>query len=181
MLITEDTRVNKALDLGPQVLEYIVALAPHEFERLRNPMMRRLMSPRITLGRIARMVGVPAATIITDIAALADQRAAPPATTSLLPFSSAVRPPWVDAAVDDPVIPVVDLPQVDDALDADPMPPVISAIHALSPGGVCRIRHWWEPQPLYDVWSRMGGLAWHAEQHTPDEWWIWVRREPDDG
>ena len=54
-IINANTRLNKALDLHPQVLDYIVSLKPHDFQRLHNPLMRRFMSPRITLGRIAKM------------------------------------------------------------------------------------------------------------------------------
>jgi len=70
----------------------------------------------------------------------------------------------------------VDLLAHDDALDADPLPPVMSAIKALPPGGVVLIKHRWEPRPFYDVWAKMSGLEWFAEQPAPDEWWIWVRR-----
>ena len=42
------TRLKEALDLDPRVAEYVISLNPHDFERLRNPLMRRLMAPRIT-------------------------------------------------------------------------------------------------------------------------------------
>ncbi len=51
-VIHANTRLNKALELHPQVLDYIVSLNPHDFRRLHNPLMRRLMSPRITLGAL---------------------------------------------------------------------------------------------------------------------------------
>ncbi len=68
---------------------------------------------------------------------------------------------------------------LDDALDADPLPPVMRAIAALAPGEVLRFRHRWEPQPFYDLWTRLGSLEWFAEQIDPDQWWIWVRRVTD--
>ena len=46
MELTAETRLNRALDLHPDVLEYVTLLYPHDFERLRNPLMRWLMPPR---------------------------------------------------------------------------------------------------------------------------------------
>ncbi len=46
MELTAETRLNRALDLHPDVLEYVTLLNPHDFERLRNPLMRWLMPPR---------------------------------------------------------------------------------------------------------------------------------------
>jgi hypothetical protein len=51
--INAATRLAKALELHPSVLGYIVSLDPHDFSRLENPVMRKLMSPRISLERIA--------------------------------------------------------------------------------------------------------------------------------
>jgi hypothetical protein len=68
--ISANTRLNKALDLHPDVLEYIVSLNPHDFVRLRNPLLRQLMSPRITLGRIAAMTHVPLSELLTRVASL---------------------------------------------------------------------------------------------------------------
>ena len=70
----------------------------------------------------------------------------------------------------------MDLLPLDEALNADPMPPVMVPLEALPPGGVLLIKHKWEPQPFYDVWSKMGDVEWFSEQIGPDEWWIWVRR-----
>lgn len=53
-----NTRLSKALDSHPDVLEMIVGLNPRDFSRLRNTRMRRFMAPRITLRRVAAMAGV---------------------------------------------------------------------------------------------------------------------------
>ena len=88
-----------------------------------------------------------------------------------------MRPAWLSAIASNSVRTVNLLP-ADERLDSDPLPPVITAMRGLAPGEVLRIRHKWEPQPFYDLWRRMGGFTWWAEQRGPDEWWIWVRRLP---
>ena len=57
--VTGASKLSKALQLHEDVLEYVISLNPHDFERLRNPLMRRLMPPRISLARIARMTDTP--------------------------------------------------------------------------------------------------------------------------
>jgi|SRR5579883_1754088 hypothetical protein len=169
------TRLSNALALGPQVLDYIVSLNPHEFERLRNPYMRRLMSPRITLERVAAMVHMPVDELLEHVGALTGSPVAHSEAQAALPHSPRVAPTWVRAA-DPASVRVVDLLQHDVKLDLDPMTAVMPVVKGLPPGGVCLIKHRWEPQPFYDVWSKMGSLEWFAEQVRADEWHVWVRR-----
>jgi len=174
MTITPETRLNVALDLAPSVVDYIVSLNPHDFERLRKPLMRRLMAPRITLGRVAKMVRVPIDEMLRKIGELTGARTAVAQGWSLLPESPSKRPDWIPGAP----IREVDLLPIDETLDADPLIPVMAAVKALKTGEVLRFRHKWEPQPFYDLWIRMGGLEWFSEQADHDAWWIWVRRKP---
>lgn len=171
--LTPDTKLRYALDLGPDVLDYVVSLRPHDFARLRNPFMRRLMSPRISLARVARMAGVPAAEFVRRCAELGG------AEFSLdggdLAPSPVARPDWVPSEASGAAV-EVNLLDIDRSQDADPFPPISAGIKKLAPGQILLIRHMWEPQPLYDVWEKTGGLAWYSERRGADEWWIWVLR-----
>lgn len=172
MTIGPDTKLSVALDLAPGVLDYVVSLNPHDFQRLRKPLMRRLMAPRITLGRVARMVNVPVEQMLRRISELSGAPIGSMAE-SALPQSPVERPAWIPAVPDREV----DLLPMDETLDADPMPPVMHALMALKPGEVLRFRHKWEPQPFYDLWTRMGGLEWYSESAGEDVWLIWVLRK----
>jgi Domain of unknown function (DUF1858) len=99
--IHANTRLNKALDLHPQVLDYIISLNPHDFQRLHNPLMRRLMSPRITLGRIAKMTHVPLAELLAHLAALSGANVEADVVEHDLPQSPAEPPRWVVEAPPD--------------------------------------------------------------------------------
>ncbi|MBF6612938.1 MAG: hypothetical protein IVW55_07380 [Chloroflexi bacterium] len=196
--ITGETRLNRVLDSIPGALDYIVSLNPHDFGRLRNPVMRRYMSPRISLRRVAAMARVEEERLIRDLARLrvgqgdeqgdeqADRgdktlaflardsaqllsspRSAP------LPQSSATPPPWM-LGIDESCLHWVDLLPIDDVL-GDPMLPVTVAVRHLQPGVTIGIRHKWEPQPLYDIWQKMG-LEWFARKISPDEWHIFVHK-----
>jgi Uncharacterized conserved protein (DUF2249) len=172
--IAPRTRLSKALELHPDVLEYIVSLDPHDFERLRNPVMRKLMSPRISLERIALMTSTPINALLERIAALSGATVELSAGEISSPQPSKIRPAWVSSA-DPKSVRTVNLLPLDELLEADPMPPVMLEIKKLQPGQVLLIRHQWEPQPFYDIWAKMPGLEWFAEPVTADEWRIWVR------
>ncbi len=174
-VITPETRLNKVLDLHPQMVDQIVALNPHDFARLYNPLMRRLMAPRITLGRLAAMLHMPIDELLHHVVTHSGVVVDVGALQSSLPQSPAEQPGWVADAYGTAVA-TVDLLPMDEALDSDPLPPVMAALKRLPPGGVVRIKHKWEPQPFYDIWTKLGGLEWFAEQKHPAEWWIWVRR-----
>lgn len=177
--INADTRLSTVLGFDPDIVSYIVALNPHDFARLHNPLMRRFMTPRITLGRVAAMAGVSLDTMLAAIAALVGATVVPAPTPPVLAESPAERPDWLENADMERVIEVNLLP-LDDALDADPLLPIMQALKATKPGEIVRIRHRWEPQPLYDVWAKMKTREWFSEQIAPDEWWIWVWHVPSE-
>lgn len=174
-IITASSKLNKVLGLHPDVLEYIVSLDPHDFKRLENPVMRQLMSPRITLGRIAAMTGTPINELLERIATLTGVPVEHSTSEPTLPGSSQARPEWVSSA-DSHTVRTVNLLPMDELLEEDPMPPVMLEIKKLALNEVLLIRHKWEPQPFYDIWAKLPSLEWFAERVGEDEWDIWVRR-----
>lgn len=179
--VTEQSKLKAALDLGPGVLEYIVGLNPDDFSRLRNPLMRRLMPPRISLARIAQMVGLAASELVAGIHRAAgievgdgerEELAAIGGRAPRLPVNPVDRPKWAA----NPTL-VVDLLESDRRLDSDPLPPIMRAVKSIGENDVVLIKHRWEPAPLYDIWRHMG-LEHAAVKRATDEWHIYVRGEP---
>ncbi len=183
-VINGETHLNIVLDHIPGAVEYIVSLNPHDFARLRNPVMRKFMSPRISLRRVAAMAGIREDELLQGLAALGGEvevhTAAPLALSQPLdaPQSPITQPAWM-ADISDDHIGWVNLLPIDDAQD-DPFPAVSVAVKEMAPGAVIGIRHRWQPQPLYDVWARMG-IAWYARQVSDDEWRIYVFKPPTFG
>lgn len=175
MTLEPTTKLSKALALHPDVLPYIVSLNPHEFKRLHNPLMQKAMPPRITLLRLAHMVSMPIADLIAGIYAAAHMET--PAATSTespdapLPAAPATPPSWITHEV----AAIVDLLDSDERLDTDPFVPLFPALKRIDVGEVLLMKHKWEPQPLYDVWNKLG-VAFYAVQKAPDEWWIYLRK-----
>ena len=179
--VDESSKLSKALKLHADVLDYIVSLNPRDFKRLYNPLMRRLMPPRISLARVAHMTGTPVMEMLTRIHEIAgcpltamerkelgtrlkDGRA------GKLPSNPGTAPEWIrqEIAV------VVDLLMSDVRLDADPLPPIMKSLKSLRAGEVMLVKHAWEPQPLYDIWNKQG-VDYYCEQKSAKEWWIYLR------
>ena len=176
------TRLKQALDAIPGALDYTVSLNPRDFKRLFNPFMRKYMSPRISLERVAAMAGTPLSEMLAELHRLAGE---PPAvlaedestrtTGSPLPQSPATPPGWMKLA-EHPDFHWINLLPLDETL-GDPLPPIIVAIKNMPPGGAIGIKHRWEPQPLYDIWRKMQ-LEWYACQFGPEEWHIFIYKPP---
>jgi len=176
-LLTAETRLSQALAAVPGAIEYVIALKPHDFARLHDPVMRRAMAPRISLRRLASKAGIPEDQLLHDLNELGGAKMADPphegSTDPVMPQSPAEAPAWM-AQVDPARVPWVNLLPIDDVL-GDPFPPISLAVRQLEPGRVLGIRHRWEPQPLYDIWRNMN-LEWYAHRVGEAEWHVFVHR-----
>lgn len=171
------TKLKTVLDSTPGALEYIVSINPHDFTRLENPFMRKYMSSRITLRRVAAMAKVSENKFVNHLNQLAGSDA--PAldeneTPSDVPQPPQERPAWLVSGSPSRVVDVMEI----DNNSGDPMPPIMTASRRLQPGEFALLKHRWEPQPLYDIWHKTG-LKWFTEQVQPMEWHIYIYRPPD--
>jgi len=180
-MMNGDTKLSEALKASPAILDYIVSLNPHDFERLHNPLLAKVMPPRISLRRIATMVGMPVAELVTrlnEIAGLPNESAEHENTDHEsnadidLPKSPTEAPRWYEDANKDKII-WVDVTPID-LKHGDPMPPINIAINGSKAGDIIGIKHMWEPQPFYDIWHARGFKFW-SQQQGPDLWHIFVQ------
>jgi hypothetical protein len=171
-----NSKLSEALKYGPQMLEYIISLNPHDFERLRNPLLQKVMPLRISLRRIAAMLNIPEQEFIDKINQLAGL---PPETIADAQSPSQSEesvPAWLEH-VNEAEIRWVDVLEGDEKL-LDPMPPINIVVNAMKPGEVIGVKHKWEPQPLFDIWEKRGLKFW-STQTGRDEWHIFVHRPLD--
>src|SRR5438046_2094206 len=97
MQIDGDTRLSQVLDAVPGSLDYIVGLNPHDFERLRNPVLRRYMASRISLRRVAAIASTPEESVVGQLRVLAGGNSDAPSTTVpvVVPMSPKTPPAWL--------------------------------------------------------------------------------------
>ncbi|HFC11357.1 MAG TPA: hypothetical protein ENJ56_00835 [Anaerolineae bacterium] len=173
MTLKPTDKLAKALDLHPDVLDYVISLNPHDFARLASPLMRRLMPARITLARLAVMVDLPVTDLIRNIY-LAAHLPAPqidPAQIAPLPANPPQAPAWIA----EPIVKIVDLLEADERLDTDPFIPLFPVIKHAKVGEVILLKHKWQPQPLYDVWQKLR-IEHYAVQVSAEKWHICLRK-----
>ena len=180
--LTSNSKLSQALKLHPDVLDYIVSLNPHDFQRLHNPLMQKLMPPRISLTRIAAMTETPIMDILIRIHDIAQSPLSAREIDTLkreinenvvdpLPLNPVGVPDWVH----DPIVAEVDLLAADERLDTDPIPAIFRVLNPTNVGEVVLVKHKWEPQPLYDIWA-LREIEHFAVQQGMDEWWIYLRK-----
>lgn len=169
-----DTKLSEALKLSPDILEYVISLNPHDFARLRNPLMRKVMPVRISLRRLASMVKISEQEFVNKLNDLAglpheqiDSERQPPS------IIEEEMPDWMHN-VDETKLRWADVLAGDERLD-DPMPPINVVTNSMQPGDVVGVKHKWQPEPLYDIWEKRGYKYW-AVQISEDEWNIFVHR-----
>jgi hypothetical protein len=169
-----DTKLSEALKANEEILEYIISLNPHDFERLRNPLMRKVMPVRITLRRIAAMTKRNEQELLDHINKLAGLPLEKVDPNRPEPVQDEKHMPEWMTNLDQDKIKWANVLEGDEQL-ADPMPPINKVVNQLSPGEVVGIMHKWQPQPLFDIWE-MRGLDFWSKQVGPDEWHIFVHK-----
>ncbi len=177
LLLDGDTRLSVVLKEIPGALDYIVALRPHDFERLRHPFMGKYMPPRISLRRVAAMAEIPEVQLLRALKQLAGQDCATMESAIGPAVQSPIAPPTWMKGVETETLHAVDVRPIDDVL-GDPFPPISVAVKRMAPGAIIVLFHRWEPQPLYDIWQKMG-IDWFARQLADDEWQIFIYKPAD--
>jgi rhodanese-related sulfurtransferase len=178
-IVSGGTRLSVALEAIPGALDYIISLNPHDFSRLQNPFMRKYMSPRISLRRVAAMAQIPEEQLLRELATLggagAEYSRHQTTGASELAQSPAAPPKWMQG-IEVAALHQVNVLPIDDVL-GDPFIPISIAFKRLLPGGVLLLRHRWEPQPLYDIWQKIG-LEWFSRQVAENEWHVFIHKPP---
>jgi hypothetical protein len=184
MIVTANMTVKEALNINEHMLGAFVWLAP-EFERLRNPALRKVMAGRVNVEQAARIGRIPLteALYVLNLAAGEDEQALTRELTIMeprcfeCPEENPNRKPreLVSLKDTDPLVHFVDvMPQAQRA--EDPQPAILRELNALhSAEEVLLVRHPFNPIPLRDLLERRGYASW-AEERRPHEWYIYFFR-----
>jgi hypothetical protein len=184
MIVTSEMTVKEALKINERMLGAFVWLAP-EFERLRNPALRKVMAGRVNVEQAARIGRIPLseALYVLNLAAGEDEGVLTSELTGLQPEHFECReenPPRKPREIlslkdTDPLVHFVDvMPQARRA--EDPQPVIMRELNALgSAEEVLLVRHPFNPLPLRDLLERRGYASW-AEERAPHEWYIYFFR-----
>ncbi|CCW36118.1 protein of unknown function (DUF1858) [Chthonomonas calidirosea] len=184
MRVPPDMKIKKVLELYEGMLDVVVELSP-EFKRLRNPVLRKAMTNRITVEQAARIAGVPLARMLYTLNVAAGEdpqwiieelKTLPYAAHEVQPVNPSHKPQELAELADsDPRIQFLDLMPFDERQE-DPLPTILKQLVALKDKQqILLIRHPFDPIPLRDLALKFGFSSW-AEERAPHEWFTYFYR-----
>lgn len=152
MTINADTKIGAILKENPEALEAIVSISTR-FEKLRNPLLRKIMAPRTTLSMASRVGGCSVSDFFEKLQPLGFQieqsnNSDQPSTdhNSLPGFLTSIRPGEMEILDVRPVI----------ESGKDPFTLITGKIKDLKSGQVLQLINSFEPAPLIHILSKQG-------------------------
>lgn len=151
MIINVNTKISKILKQNPDALEAIISINP-KFEKLRNPLLRKLMAARTSLGMASKIGGVTTDKFFEKLEPLGfepDTETTQESNTEIskLPaFLSSVQP---DQIINFDVRPIIEEGK-------DPLTSITAKVKSLPTGGVLKIINSFEPTPLIVLLEKQG-------------------------
>jgi hypothetical protein len=173
MRFTAETLVAEAIAADPAVIERLAMLHP-AFEKLRNPVLRKVMAGLVTFGEAAKVAGVGLDTVLA-----AANGEAPPPVGRAGPARGEEEPAplWVEnadlherAALD--VRPIL-------AAGGEPLGPIMRLAATVPPGGLLVLDAPFDPAPLRRVLGSKG-FDCYRRPLAPDHWRVWFRRRHEE-
>ncbi len=151
MNINANTKIAKILKQNPDALEAIISINP-KFEKLRNPLLRKLMAARTSIGMAAKIGGFdvenffeklkPLGFDIDTESHLENNQEKP----KLPAFFNTLKPEQI---IDFDVRPVIDAGD-------DPLSLILAKVKKIPKGGALKIINSFEPTPLISLLKKQG-------------------------
>ncbi|MEO9144128.1 MAG: DUF2249 domain-containing protein [Ginsengibacter sp.] len=151
MIINANTKIAKILKQNPDALEAIISINP-KFEKLRNPLLRKLMAARTSIGMASKIGGFSVEKFFEKLQPLGfeiDRETSPEAhkeKPKLPAFFNSVKPEQI---TDFDVRPLIDGGK-------DPLTLIVDKVKSIPKGGVLKIINSFEPTPLISLLKKQG-------------------------
>ncbi|GGK51106.1 DUF2249 domain-containing protein [Salinarimonas ramus] len=146
--LTDCTSLAEALETDERIYDRFVA-AGSAFQRLAKVVMREDTAGRLTLADIARMGGVPLASVLPDAESVSERT-----------LSRQSRPTPVAAVFD--ARPML-------AAGFEPLPSILDFVEELAPGSSFAVEASFEPKPLVRLFEGRGYSA-NSQALAADHW-----------
>ena len=150
MIINANTKISKILKQNPHALEAIISINP-KFEKLRNPILRKLMAARTSIGMASKIGGLSVEKFFEklqplgfepDRDTLEESREKP----KLPAFFSSLKPEQI---VDLDVRPIIEAGK-------DPLSLIVEKVKSIPKGSALKVINSFEPTPLILLLKKQG-------------------------
>lgn len=151
MTINANTKIAKIIKQNPEALEAIISINP-KFEKLLNPLLRRLMAARTSIGMASQIAGFDVELFYEKLLPLGfeiDRKVGHEANKEkpkLPAFFSSISP---DQIVSFDVRPIINTGK-------DPLKLIVEKVKSIPAGGVLKIINSFEPTPLISLLNKQG-------------------------
>lgn len=150
MTINANTKIAKILKQNPDALEVIISI-DSKFEKLRNPLLRKLMAARTSIGMASKIGGFSVEKFFEKLAPLGfeiDREAAAEnkEKPKLPAFFNSIKPEQI---TEYDVRPIIEAGQ-------DPLTSIVDKVKSIPQGGVLKIINSFEPTPLISLLKKQG-------------------------
>lgn len=169
MVINKHTRVSEVIKANADSITAIAALA-RPLRKLNNPLLRRVMAPRVTLAEAAAIGGCSFADIRAALEPLGFRFAADvPVTNQGMPAQTK-QPEWV-ATANEGKTDIFDVRNIIEVGD-DPLKAIVQRYRALPPDNLLCIINSFIPYPLLSLLEKKGAKH-YVETITVNEHHTW--------
>ncbi|MEO8854842.1 MAG: DUF2249 domain-containing protein [Ginsengibacter sp.] len=151
MIIDANTKISKILKENPGALEAIISITP-KFEKLRNPLLRKLMAARTSIGMASNIAGISVEKFFEKLHPLGfepDRETRPESNAErpkLPAFFNSLKPEQI---IDLDVRPIMDGGK-------DPLTLITQKIKSLPKNCALKIINSFEPTPLISLLKKQG-------------------------
>ena len=170
-MIRKTDSVASVLKRDEALINVFTELSP-EFERLRNPAMRKVMARLVTVEQAARIAGVDGDELLRRLNRAGSELEAPAAEPKAEALAPEPAPPRgvSDVMQGVPAEKIVGVDVREDLRNGrEPFSRIMAARQQLPDGGILVVRAIFEPVPLYAVMAKQG-FAHATERLAADDW-----------
>lgn len=151
MTINANTKISKILKQNPGALEAIIRINP-KFEKLRNPLLRKLMAARTSIGMASKIGGVSVEKFFDALQPLGfepDRETQPESNKENPQLPSFLNTIKQEQITDFDVRPIIESGD-------DPLSSITAKVKSIPKGGVLKIINSFEPTPLIALLKKQG-------------------------
>jgi len=151
MIICPNTKISKILKQNSDALEAIISITP-KFEKLRNPLLRKLMAARTSIGMASIIAGVSVETFFEKLQPLGfepDRETEPESNTEkpkLPAYFNSLSPQQI---IEFDVRPIINSGE-------DPLSSIVKKVKSIPQNCALKIINSFEPTPLISLLKKQG-------------------------
>lgn len=164
MEIAANTKISAILKANPDAIEAIASINRH-FEKLRNPLLRKVLASRVTIADAARIGGCTEDDFYKKLAPLGFRHRAEAGRADKPVVAQAEKPAFLTQLPKANLI-ILDVREAI-ASGNDPFLKIMDAVEKVKEANALQLINTFEPTPLIDILKKRGYAA-YAEVLNPD-------------